>query len=62
MYQIKHPVQMPKDKNKGKVVSDEQSGESSANEADYIDVEKVIDSRVKAGKTQYLLKWKGYSE
>ena len=48
---------MPKDKDVVAEVPEEEEEE----EEEYT-VEKVVDMRVKNGKREYLLKWKGYPE
>lgn len=54
-----------KSKNKDQqVMSDSNPSGSDAGseeEEDYV-VEKIIDRRVKGGKVEYFLKWKGYDE
>ena len=37
-------------------------GEEEEEEEEEYTVEKVVDSRMKGGKKEYLLKWKGYPE
>lgn len=42
-------------------MSDDSSPEVEGEEEEYT-VEKVVDKRVKGGKVEYLLKWKGYGD
>jgi len=40
---------------------DDAEGEEEEEEEEFV-VEKVVDLRIKGGKREYLLKWKGYPE
>ena len=47
-------------KEEGDIVDDVEE-EEEEEEEEYT-VEKVVDSRIKSGRKEYLLKWKGYPE
>mgnify|MGYP003574393823 CR=1 FL=1 len=51
---------MPKDKN-DEVDLDSPAGDDEEEEEEFV-VEKVLDCRIKSGKKEYLLKWKGYPD
>ena len=38
------------------------SGGSGGEDAEEFIVEKILEKRIVGGKTEYLLKWKGYTE
>ena len=51
----------PKAKKDEDIVADPEVEEEEEEEEEYT-VEKVVDSRMKGGRKEYLLKWKGYPE
>lgn len=55
-------VTMPKDKDAVDVEPmNEEAAEEEEEEEEYV-VEKILDSRIKNGKKEFFLKWKGYNE
>jgi len=52
---------MPKEKN-ARATSDTDDNDVASEEEPEFIVEKILDSRTKAGKTEFLLRWKGYPE
>ena len=61
-HEEQNSVKNPKHNNENKTVSDQNPEDMDSEEEQYI-VEKIMEKRVlKNGKTEYLLKWKGYSE
>ena len=61
-HEEQNSVKNPKHDNENKTVSDQNPEDMDSGEEQYI-VEKIMEKRVlKNGKTEYLLKWKGYSE
>jgi len=53
---------MPKDKKDDDIeLADSPAGEEEEEEEEFV-VEKVLDMRIKSGKKEFLLKWKGYPD
>lgn len=53
------PAKAKKDE---EIVSEPADVEEEEEEEEEYTVEKVVDSRMKGGRKEYLLKWKGYPE